>query len=211
MYTFQQSTHGSSLIQKRYRQHCLASPRRDQVQPPAVPSPQPRLHTRCSIHNHTAQMKSLTAPWRASKWILQDFLQSAGLHPCTHPLGKDKAQFASPTATYAYDKERWEGSGCPLGDDTIHKYITLYSKSKIQMQRASKSITGPVLITDQSSNFFAPPPFSCLYICTSPCAGAHQSPQHFYALHVTCPVLLDTVLRRQTSQKGISCNAAQHC
>lgn len=34
------------------------------------PSSEPRLHARCSIHSHAAEMKALTATERASKLIL---------------------------------------------------------------------------------------------------------------------------------------------
>lgn len=69
------------------------------------------------------------------------------------------------------------------------------------MQEASKGITGSVVITDQSLKLFALLPFS-LHIYTSPCVGVHtvhQSPQHFDGLRITCAVLLDVVLHRQTS------------
>lgn len=134
MYTFQGITYGSSLIQhirSAIGNVALLHPAGTELSLQPCHSSQPRLHARCSIHSHAAEMESLMGTQRASKLILQGFLQPAGLLLCTHPLEKGKTQFASPVAAYAYDKERWEGSDCPLGDEIIpYKYVTHYSEIK---------------------------------------------------------------------------------
>lgn len=170
---------------------------------PAPTATQPRLH---SPQPH----------WWPEKFFFFFFLgffQPARLRPCTHPSGKGETQFASPVAPHAHDKGRWEGSGCPLGDEIIPcKYVTHYRESKIHMQRVSKSITGSVLTIDQSLKLLALLLVSSLYKYTSPCVGAHShpSPRDFHALCIPFSVLLDMVLCRQTSYKGTSHNTSLH-